>query len=135
MALSLLAGWLFVGRAVTASSLTALAYLAAAGTMAAALALAANWLLKRRPWTARLAAALFLLIAGTVGLASFLIGIETAMDTHDLGDVPLRTVLVILALTSAATLYNFLAVAGFLMLPLGAPIMVLFALAIAGMPR
>lgn len=131
MALCFATGWLLLERAFTSRTLFACLYVAAAAALSAGLALAAARILARRPWSARFAASLALLIAGTGGLTSLFMAIEPAWTSHPLAELPPQTVLLILATIGAASLYSFLAIAGLLMLPLGLPVMALFAALIA----
>ena len=135
MALSFAAGWLVLARTVTAHTATALLAIGVAGALAAGAALVAARMLRRRPWSARFAAAFLVLTVGTCGLASFFIAARIAWLSHPLPDLPLHIVLVILAITGIGALYGFLAIAGFLILPLGLPLIVLFATILARTPR
>jgi hypothetical protein len=128
---SFLIGWVSLGRAVTDRTLAACAYLAVAGAIAAGVAMIAAHLLRRRPWSARFAAALVVLTAGTVGLAASFIGAQLAWGFHDLTELPVHIVLLILAIQAASALYGFLAIAGHIILPLGVPLTAAFALFIA----
>ncbi len=127
--------WFALDRAFTARTLLALGFIAAAGALSAAAVLVATHLLASRPWTARFAAALFCLTAGAVGLTSLFLAIEVAWASHPPAELPLHIVLLIVANIGLAALYNFLALAGFLFLPLGLAFIAAFAWAIAWPPR
>lgn len=131
MASSYAIAWSLLDRAYTDRALLALAFMAAAGALTAAAALLAADLLRCRPWTARFAAALFCLTTGTVGLTSLFLAIQMAWASHPFADLPLRTVLLIVGNIGVAALYNFLALAGFLLLPGGLAVIAAFAWAIA----
>jgi hypothetical protein len=135
LALCYLAGWLALERALTARVGTAMIYIGVAAMLSAAAALLASRLLAGRPWSARFAAALLALVVGTTGLASLFMTVELAWTTHPLPDLPLHVVFLIIAFIGIGALYGFLAIAGHLILPLGLPIVALFALLIARPPR
>ena len=135
MALAFAAGWIGLGRDFSARTLSAALTIAVAAALAAALALTAARLLAQKPWSARFAAALILLVAGSGGLASLFIGIETAWATHPLTELPLHIALLILLIISTGALYGFLALAAPLILPLGLPLIAAFAALIAHRPR
>jgi hypothetical protein len=135
MALAFAAGWIGLGRDFSARTLSAALSIAVAAALAAALALIAARLLARKPWSARFAAALILLVAGSGGLASLFIGIETAWATHPMAELPLHIVLLILLIVSTGALYGFLAIAAPLILPLGLPLIAAFAVLMAHRPR
>jgi hypothetical protein len=128
---SFLAGWLLLDRAITGRTLTAFLCIAVAGAISAALAVIAAHMLRRRPWSARFAAVLIVLTAGTVGLAATFIAAPMAWGFHDLTALPIRVVLLVLAIQTVSALYGFLAIAGLLMLPLALPLTAAFALFIA----
>jgi hypothetical protein len=132
---SFLVGWLLLDRAITGRTLTAFLCIAAAGAVSAALAVIAAHLLRRRPWSARFAAVLIVLTAGTVGLAAMFMAAPMAWGFHHLTDLSIRIVLLVLAIQAASALYGFLTVAGPLMLPLWIPLTAAFALFIARPPR
>ncbi len=135
IALSFTLGWLALDRAFTPRTMTAAAYFALAGTLSAGAALVAMRLLARRPWSARMAAALVCLVAGTAGLASVFMMLELVLTFHDLSEVPIPIAIVILGYTSAGALHSVLAIAAPLILPLGLPMIALFAILIAKNPR
>lgn len=135
MALCFAAGWLFLGRAFTGRTLTACFYVAVASTLAAAAALVAARILARRHWSARFAAAVILLVVGVGGLTPIFMAMQMAWAFHDLSELPLHIFVLVLALMGAAALYNFLAIAGLLILPLGLPAIALFAVLIARTTR
>jgi hypothetical protein len=131
VALAFSVGWLALDRAFTGRALTAFVYLVLAGTCAAGLALAAARILAQKPWSARFAAVLILLSAGTGAFATLLMAAQMAFSFHHLSEAPLHIILLILGILSAGALYGFLAVAGPLLIPLGLPLIALFALLIA----
>lgn len=135
IALSFTLGWLALDRAFTPHTMTAAAYFALAGTLSAGAALVAMRLFARHPWSARMAAALVCLLAGTAGFASVFMMLEDVLTFHDLTEVPIPIVILILAISSAGALYNVLAIAAPLILPLGLPMIALFAILIAQNPR
>jgi hypothetical protein len=135
MALAFAAGWIGLGRDFSARTLSAALTIAVAAALAAVLALIAARLLARKPWSARFAAALILLVAGSGGLASLFIGVETAWATHPMAELPLHIVLLILLIVSTGALYGFLAIAAPLILPLGLPLIAAFAVLMARRPR
>ena len=135
MAAAFAAGWAWLGRDFTARTLTATLYIAVAAATAAATAALSARLLRGRPWSARIAAALILLIAGTAALASLFLAVETAWATHPMAELPVEIALLILAIIGAGALYGFLAIAGPLILPLGVPLVALSAFLIARRPR
>lgn len=98
-------------------------------------ALAAAWLLRKRPWSARFAAALLALLAGTPVVTTLLIAVTSLLSHHRVTEIPIRFTLLILATASALALYNILTIAARLMLPVGLPLTVLLALLIARRPR
>lgn len=135
MAMSFIAGWLALDRAFTGRVLTAAIYIGVAGMLSAAAALATGFILRRKPWSARFAAALLLLTAGTGGLAALQAGVRTAWIQHALPELPIEIALLILAINIAAALYGFLAIAAPLILPLGLPLIVMSAFLIARASR
>jgi hypothetical protein len=120
---------------LTDRALTATAFFAIAGTLSAGAALVAVRLLRRRPWSARMAAALFLLLTGSPGLAALFMSLLNLLTRHDILQVPIKISLLILGISGAGALYNILAIAAPMMLPLALPLVALFALAIARKPR
>ena len=135
VALSYLLSNLFLGRALTPRLALATLDFALAGTLAAAAAVAATWLLSARPWSARISAVTLCLTIGTVGFAVLFLMLELVLPHHRLGEIPLRIALIILAISSAGETYNLLAIASRFILPVGLPATALFAVLIAGRPR
>jgi hypothetical protein len=135
VALSFLLGSLFLGRAPTPRLALATTDFAVAGTFAAAVALVAARLLSARPWSARISAVALCLMIGTVGLAVLLLMLELVLPHHRLDEIPFRIVLIILAISGAGETYTLLTIASRLILPIGLPATILFALLIAGRPR
>ncbi len=101
----------------------------------AAVALIAVWLLRRRPWTARLAATLVILFAGTVGVATAAMAAQLILRHHHLSEIPLKIAFLVVALSTAGELYTVLSAAAPLTLPLGLPAVAVFAVLIARPPR
>jgi hypothetical protein len=132
MAASFVTGWLALERPLTPSTAKAACFIAMAAALAAGGALPAVAWLRRRPWSARFAAAFAILTVGTVAGASLLIAVERIFVSHPLGEAPLEIVLLVLAIVGAGSLYAFLSIAAYLMLPLGLPIIVATALLVAG---
>jgi hypothetical protein len=135
MALCLVIVWLMFGRAWTPDSLVASLYLGAAGTISAGVALAAAALLLDRPMTARLSAAFVILVVGSVGLTSVFLMTKQVSAAHNITELPLGRAVLVVTISSAAALYNFLTVLGLVILPLGLPVIAVFALLIARKPR
>jgi len=135
VALSYLLSNLFLGRALTPRLVLASLDFALAGTLAAAAALAAAWLLSARPWSARISAVALCLMIGTTGFAVLFLMLELVLPHHRLGEIPFRIALIILAISSAGETYNLLAIAARLILPIALPAIALFAVLIAGRPR
>jgi hypothetical protein len=135
MGLGYIAGWTALERAVTDRTLAAAATIGGAATLSAALALIAAHLLRQRPWSARFAASLILLLGGTVGFASVAAGTHLAWTQHTLLELPLHITALILAIQIAATLYGVLALAAPLVLPFALPLVAAFAVLIARSPR
>lgn len=128
-------GWLACGRAFTPRVATAVAHLGLAATLSAGAALLAARVLASHPWSARIAAVLLCLLAGTGGLASLFMTLQSVIVFHDLGEVPLAMALYVLGISGASALYNVLSIAAPLILPLGLPLTVVFAVLIAANPR
>ena len=61
--------------------------------------------------------------------------LQLVLTHHRLSEIPLRIALIILAVSSASALYNVLAIAAPLIMPLGLPLIALFAWLIARSPR
>jgi hypothetical protein len=135
MAAVFAATWVWLGRDFTARTFTATLYIAVAAAIASATAALAARLLRRSPWSARIAAVLILLISGTAALASLFLAVETAWATHPMSELPMGIALLILAIIGAGALYGFLAIAGPLILPLGLPLVAVSAWLIARRPR
>ena len=135
MGLCFNAAWLLLDRALTGDTLIATLYLAAAGTISAGMALAVVAFLHRCPWTSRFAAAFVILVAGTGALTAFFIMTQTVTAAHDLTEMPLRVALVVMGLSTATALYNFLTMAGLAILPFALPLIVAFASLIASDAR
>ena len=106
-----------------------------AGTIAAAAALVAGWLFARRPWSARFAAVTLCLSVGTTGLAALFLMLQLVLPHHRLSEIPIGISIIILAISGAGEAYNVFSIAAPLILPVGLPAIVLFALLIAGRPR
>jgi hypothetical protein len=120
----------FTGRAAGAT-----AYFFVSATLSGWVALLAMRLLGSRPWSARMAAALLLLLAGTAGFAALFMTIEVIVVYHDLSEVPPSVSLMVFGLSGAGTLYDVLTVGAPLILPVGLPIFALFAFLIARRSR
>ena len=135
IALSYALGWLFLERAFTPRTLTATLYFAVAGTLSAAAGLIGAQLLAKRRGSVRIAAVLICLVAGTAGFAALFLTLETVLTHHRLSELPIRMSVIILGVSGVGTLYNVLSVAAPLILPLGAPVIALFAVLIARVPR
>lgn len=131
MGLCFNAAWLLLDRALTGDTLIATFYLTAAGTISAGLALTLVARLHRRPWTSRFAAAFVILAAGTGALTAFFIMTQTVTASHDLTEMPVRVALLVMSLSTATALYNFLTMAGLAVLPFALPLIVAFAYLIA----
>ena len=84
-------------------------------------------LMRSRPWSARFAAAIVLLTCGTVGLTSLALGFRTALTSHALAELPAIVAIRIVILSSLGSLYSFLAMTGFLLLPPAIPLIGIFA--------
>ncbi len=106
-----------------------------AAALSAGVTIFANRLLARRPWSARFAAALFLLLLGTAGLSTFFMTLEDTLTSHQRYRFTILFKLWIFAVSGVGELYNVLAIAARLLLPLGLPLTVLFAILIARKPR
>lgn len=126
-ALCFLGGWLLVGRPLSSRSVTVTLYIAASATLSSGAALHLMGRFRRRPWTARFAAALFVLLAGPAVLSSFFMAVQEGLHSPTLTEVPLRLAFLLAGLLGAGAIYTFLAVAGPLMLPLGLPLALLLA--------
>jgi hypothetical protein len=115
--------------------LTAASYFAIAGTVSAGVGLIAAHLLSKRRGNARIAAVLICLVAGTAGFATLFFTLDIVLTHHRLSEIPIRISLIILGISGAGTMYTMLAVAAPIIVPLGLPMIVLFALLIARTPR
>lgn len=135
MAICLILAWLILGRALTRDTVTATVFLATAATVSAGFALAATGWLRTRGWSARFAAALVLLAAGTLGFTSLLMMLHTVVRAHDLTDVPVAVAVAVAAISTVAALHNFLTLAGLAILPLALPVILAFAVLLARDPR
>jgi hypothetical protein len=131
MGLAFGATWLILDRALTSRAVAACLTIVAASSVSAGIALLADGIIRRRAWTARFAVALLILITGTGALTSFFIGAETAWTTHALMELSPKLVIIVVLLTSLGSLYSFLSVAGFLLLPIGIPVIIASAALIA----
>ena len=110
-------------------------YFALAGTLAAGAGLIGVRFLWKRPESVRIAAALICLIAGTAGFATLIFTFDIVFAHHRLSEIPIRMTLIILAISGAGTVYSMLAIAAPIILPLGVPLIALFAVLIARRPR
>ena len=135
IALSYVLPWLALGRAFSPRVLTATLYFALAGALASAVALLAARLFARRPWSARIAAVVICLAGGTAGFVALFLTLQIVLSHHRLSEIPIRILLIILAISGASETYNVLSIAAPLILPLGVPAILLFALLISGKPR
>jgi hypothetical protein len=135
IALAFALSWGVLQRGLDGRTLLATAYFGLAGTLAALAALVAGFLLRTRAASARFAAALVLLLLGTAGFAGVFLTLQLVLTFHRLNEVPLKIALLILGISGAGALYNVLAIAAPLILPLGLPAVVLFAILIARRPR
>jgi hypothetical protein len=135
IALSYALGWLYLERSFTPRMLTATVYFAVAGTLSAGAGVIGAQLLSKRRESARMAAVLICLIAGTTGFAALFLTLDIVLTHHRLSEIPIRISLIILGISGAGALYNVLAVAAPLTPPLGAPVIALFAVLIARVPR
>ncbi len=135
MGLHLAVSLMILGRPLTWRTLAAAAALAAAATLSAGMAAAASYLFRKCPWTARYAGSLLLLIAGTGAFSSLFLAIEMAWRFGHLTDVPFHILILILGTLGIAALYYFLAIAGFLVLPIGLLLIFAAAAIISRRPR
>lgn len=135
IAISYALAWLFLERSITPRVLNATAYFALAGTLSAGAALAATGFLTKWRWGIRLAVAVLCLTAGTLLLAALFMMLQTVLTYHRLSEIPIGITIAILGISGAGALYNVLTSAAPLILPLGAPVIVLFAVLIARVPR
>jgi hypothetical protein len=128
MGIGLLASLIALGRPLTGSSIAAVLSVAIAAGVSAASALVSARLLRSRPWTARYACSLLLLIGGTGALSALIVATEMAWRYGHLAHAPPHVIHLILANLGVVALYYFLSIVGPLVLPLGLPL-------IAGTPR
>jgi hypothetical protein len=135
IALSFALGWIAFGRAFTPRTATAATYFGLAGMLSAGAALIAARLLCNRPWSVRMAAALICLLVGTTGFASLFTMLHVVFGFHDFSEIPIPIALIILGISGVGALYNVLAIAAPLIMPLGLPLIALFAVLIAKNPR
>ena len=112
-----------------------MACFAAAGMLSASLALLATYLLRRRPFGARMAATLFLLLLGTAGLSTLFMTLKVVLTFHRLNEIPVEIAILVLGIAGLGALYNVLTIAAPLILPLGLPATAVFAFLIARRPR
>jgi CBS domain containing-hemolysin-like protein len=126
MAAALALPWMSLGRAATPRLAAAVLLFGICGAAAALATSALMRRMARSPFTARYAAALVALLLGTAGLMCSVMTVGAAGE-HLFEGLPPKTIGLIFAYTVAASLYNFLAVAGWLLLPLGLPVIVIFA--------
>ena len=126
---------ILIGRAFSPRAIVATGFFALAGFLAGASALTASRLLAKKPLSARFAAALICLLAGTAALASVFFMLQLVLSHHRLSEIPIRISLIILAVSGAGALYNVLAIAAPVIMPLGLPLIALFAWLIAKSPR
>jgi len=61
--------------------------------------------------------------------------LQLVLSHHRLSEIPIRISLIILAVSGAGALYNVLAIAAPVIMPLGLPLIALFAWLIAKSPR
>ena len=131
MGLCLAGAWRLVDRPLTGGTLLASLFLAAAATISAGVALAIAARLRRLPWSARFAAAFVPLAGGTLGLTAFFMMMHMVTAGHDLTEVPVRVLVAIMVINTAAALHHFLSLAGLAMLPFALPVIVAFAALVA----
>jgi hypothetical protein len=133
--LAFIGPWLVLGRTLTARSAFASLCFVLAAALAAGCTSAAMRIVVRRPWSARFAAALFILIAGTAGLATLFMTLGRLLAYDHVMQIPLRWVVIVIGTAGATTLYDVLSIAAPMMLPFALPLVVLFALLFARPPR
>jgi hypothetical protein len=131
MAASLIIGWMALGRAVADRQAMAAVFVGIAGFISCIAAELAVRRLRRPGRAAQFAAAIVALTVGTISGASFLLGIERAWASHPLLELPPKIVFMILTIVGAGSLYTFMSIAAWLILPLGLPIIVLTAFLLA----
>ena len=127
--------WLFLDRSFTSRVLTATLYFALAGTLSAGAGLIGAQFLSKRRESARIAAVLVCLVAGTTGLAVLFFTLDVVLTRHSLSEFPIHVSLIILGISGAGTTYSMLSIAAPIILPLGLPVIALFAVLIARTPR
>jgi hypothetical protein len=111
-----------LGRPLTGGSLAAVLSVAASACVSAAVAMVSARLLQMRPWTARYACSLLMLIGGTGALSALLVAIEMAWRYGHLAHAAPHVILLILANLGIVALYYFLSIAAPLILPVGLPL-------------
>jgi hypothetical protein len=134
IAISYALAWLFLERAFTPRVLIATFYFALAGTLSAGAGLVSARLFSKSRFTVRIAAVLICLVAGTAGFATLFFTLDIVLSHHRLSEIPIRISLVILGISGAGTAYSMLALAAPIILPLGVPLIAIFAVLIARMP-
>jgi hypothetical protein len=122
MGLSLAVSLRVLGRPTTGSSLAGAANIGFAAMLSAWVAVIAASFLVKRPWSARYAASLLILIAGTGALTTVQLVFEMAWQFGHLTNLPPGIAGLILANLGAAALYYFLTIPGILILPLAMPL-------------
>jgi hypothetical protein len=120
---------------MTPRALTATAFIFTAGTISAAACLAFLHLLRRSPWSARYAAALLCLLGGTGGLTSVFMAFQIGLHSYAIREVRLPLAFFLAGLVGAGAIYEFLSIAGVLMLPLALPLAFALAGLLARRPR
>jgi hypothetical protein len=135
IALAFALPWVLLQRGFDGRALLATGYFGVAGTLAALAALVVAFLLNSRPASARFAAAFVVLLLGTAGFTSIFLMFQLVLTFHRLSEIPLKIAILILGISGAGALYNVLAIAAPLILPLGLPATILFAVLIARRPR
>lgn len=135
LALVHVASWAAMERAITFWVFVAALFI---GIAAALSAFVADWIAERircRPFGSRFAAAIVVLVSGTVGLASLFMAIEAVLFGAVLHGVPLRYLPIATLFAYVSQVYTFLCIAGFLLMPLGFPLILAAATLIAGRAR
>ena len=129
-AAALAVSWLVLGRGVSHKLELALAFLFASGTVAAWTVECLMRLMRRSMASARFSAALLVLLLATAGIFC---SVTTALVLREhLGEgLPLHILLLIFFYAGGASLYTWLAVGGWLLLPLGLPLILGYAVVLA----
>ena len=135
MGLNIGASLLVLGRPVRGQSAAAALSIAFAAAVSAAVAAFGQRLLRSRSWSARYAASLLILIAGTGALSALFLALEMAWRLGHLTGLPSHIVGLILATLGATALYYLLATAGFLIVPVGLRLIFFTAALLAGSKR